>query len=139
MARQNTIEINGQALKDAIHKRGLTMTGLADALGRSHAYFDQQCRNGYSTKATVLALEKLYDISPEEYIIIRETDEERATREEEESKAEDMKKTIYNAVYLGVYEAATDALKASETLDNLCEKLGAVCDKLEIFLEEVWK
>lgn len=138
MARTATIEINGQALKNAIHKRGLTLTGLAEALGRSHAYFDQQCRGGYTTKATALTLETLFGISPEEYIVAHETEEEAATREEEENKAEDMKKTIYNAVYLGVYQAITDALKASETVDNLCEKLGAVADKLDE-LGEVWK
>ena len=135
MARTSTIEINGQALKDAIHKRGLTLTGVADALGRSHSYFDQQCRGGYTTRATALTLDTLYGISPEEYVVVRETEEERATREEEEDKAEDMKKTIYNAVYLGVYQAVTDALKASETIDNLCERLGAVADKMEDFVE----
>ena len=130
------IEINGQALKKAIYKRGYTPTQLSKELGYSHAYLDWQMRGNYTVKGTITVLEKIYGIPYSEYELKKPDEKEVATHQAETQKAEELKKTIYNAAYTGVYQAITDAIKAGGVTTTL-EELKITIEELSIAVEEL--
>lgn len=128
MARSvGKIEIDGQALKKAILKRGLHTSTVSKELGCSKCYLDQHIKNNYTLKTTAIALEQLYRIPLSEYEVVK-VDE--SAKEAEEAKAiekEDLKNLIFQSVYKAVYMALEDGIKASGIVEALEE------------MKEAWK
>ena len=67
MSRAKMNEINGEKLREAIHKRGITCKMASREMGRSDLYLTQACYTGRLSEASAVLLESLYNIKREEY------------------------------------------------------------------------
>lgn len=68
MAYNTNLEnIDGEALKKIITKRGLVMADVSDAIGFEKNYISRSISRGTMGKSAMAALKGLYGISPEEY------------------------------------------------------------------------
>lgn len=63
----NLENIDGEALKKIITKRGLVMADVSDAIGFEKNYISRSISRGTMGKSAMAALKGLYGISPEEY------------------------------------------------------------------------
>ena len=123
MAIQNMVNINSEALRRELQKRGLNHIEIAVEMGRGKNYLTDAFRRKRLHTATVIMLKQLYNIPSEVYVI----DDEKPVEQEKECPAPEIAKmfkeltehstlaenilykVVYQAVYKGVSKALRDA------------------------------
>ena len=68
MSRRPMTDIDGDALRAELKKRGLNMARASRGIGGSEKWLADCAQRGRMAKATMLLLEKFYNISPESYL-----------------------------------------------------------------------
>ena len=70
-----TVEINGDALKDAITARGYSLTEASEMLGFDKSYISRIAHNGEIKAPLVKTVEMLFRVEPESYVIMDEPEQ----------------------------------------------------------------
>lgn len=60
------------ALKAELARRGMNLKEASEAIGRAHNFLASACNAKRISKPTIIAIESLFNISPESYLIIPE-------------------------------------------------------------------
>lgn len=113
MARNNSVDIDGQKLREIFDKRGLKMQTVSIDCGYEGSYFSKATRDNKMSKTAIILLQDRYKIYPEDY----EPDKEVVTVEVatvETPKTEmiisdDTAKLLHQIIYSAVYEAVKKA------------------------------
>lgn len=108
----NRTKIDSEKLNEQLDRRGLRRSKVSLEIGYASSYISNVINEGYINKPTMVMLERLYNIKPEEYIFkepIEEVAEGQAP--EAEQAAETPQKIeidldiFYQTVYSAVYQA----------------------------------
>ena len=83
MSRAVLIPINGEALRAAIQKRGLSLTAAARDSGFTDNYYTKAITRGSIARPATVMLQSLYNIKPEEYVTPSRADTEPETEQDE--------------------------------------------------------
>lgn len=109
MARNNSIDIDGQKLKKIFDKRGLKMQDVSIDCGYEGSYFSKATRENRMSKTASILLQDRYKIYPEDYEPDKEVvTVEVATVETPKTEmviSEETAKLLHKIIYSAVYEA----------------------------------
>jgi plasmid maintenance system antidote protein VapI len=123
MPKTKIIEIDSDKLRRAIVKRNLHVTKISVEMGRSPVFVTNIIQRGRMTPSVAILLEKMYDIQPHEYELVKpEPDPETVEVVPANEAGEQNTPAIdYVQLYNVVYAAMLAALKknASDMREHL--------------------
>lgn len=98
-----SVQIDGQALKREIERKGYSYTDACNLIGRTPTFFTNIIQRGVTSESSIKLIEAFLGIPKERYVVDGEpVQEEPAPQLNEE--------TLYKVIYAAVYEAMKKAL-----------------------------
>ena len=105
------VEIDGRKLKAALQRRNLSYTDASLGIGHAASYISSAINDGEMGRPSMILLERLYNIRPEEYIVNRVETPEKTDTPDGNKTYEIVYSAMYNAMKMAIKECMYESFK----------------------------